>query len=313
MVRPDGAGSLAAVRLHQLEGFHHVAAHGGFSRAAAALPYPITEPAIHQQVRKLERALGVALLVRGPGRRMMLTPAGRALHEFVAPYFEGLPAALRAVAGGECGLLVVGCEPLYAETLCAPAFVAVRRRAPGARFQLVEGDVAEIADGLRRGALDAGIASRAPVPEGLVFEELGRLGLELLVPRGHPLARRRPPVRAGDLHGHGWALYAEGTEARGFTDAALARAGLGVGGPVAEATSAGALRALVRAGLAPAFLPALRSAGGPSRRAHPDGTVAFDLTAQAGELPRFGLWRRPPRARSSLMEEFRAALRALLP
>jgi DNA-binding transcriptional LysR family regulator len=310
---PDGPGLLAAVRLHQLEGFHYAAVHGGFSRAAAALPYPITEPAIHQQVRKLERALGVTLLVRGPGRRMLLTPAGRALHEFVAPFFEGLPATLRAVATGESGLLVVGCEPLYAEALCAPAFAAARRRAPGARFRLVERDVIEIAQGLRRGALDAGIASRAPVPDGLVFEELGRLGLELLVPKGHPLARRRPPIRAEDLRGHGWALYAEGTEARAFTDAALERAGIGAGTPVAEATSAGALRALVRAGLAPAFVPSLRRAGGPVRRTHADGTVAFDLTAQAGDLPRFGLWRRPPRAPSPLMEEFRAALRGLLP
>ena len=39
----------------------------------------------------LERALGVLLLVRGPGRRMILTAEGRQLHAFITPYFERLP------------------------------------------------------------------------------------------------------------------------------------------------------------------------------------------------------------------------------
>ena len=87
------------VRLHQLEGFFHVALQGGFARAAAAMPYPITEPALHQQVRKLERALGTSLLVRGPARRMVTTAEGRALLEFITPYFERLPRVLRELAG----------------------------------------------------------------------------------------------------------------------------------------------------------------------------------------------------------------------
>ena len=93
---PVPPNPLASVRLHQLEGFFHVGLHQGFTRAAEAFPYAITEPALHQQVRKLERTLGVRLLEKGPKRRMLLTPAGRELHGFVAPYFERLPQVPRA-------------------------------------------------------------------------------------------------------------------------------------------------------------------------------------------------------------------------
>ncbi len=45
--------------------FREVARRRSFSRAAAALS--LTQPAVSQQVAALERAIGVPLLVRGPG------------------------------------------------------------------------------------------------------------------------------------------------------------------------------------------------------------------------------------------------------
>ena len=48
------------VDLHRLAGFHLVATEGGYARAARAAPYPITQPALHQQVKKLEADLKAA-------------------------------------------------------------------------------------------------------------------------------------------------------------------------------------------------------------------------------------------------------------
>lgn len=39
--------------LQRLEGFYWVARIGGYARAARAFPYPITQPGVHQQVRRL--------------------------------------------------------------------------------------------------------------------------------------------------------------------------------------------------------------------------------------------------------------------
>ena len=101
------------IQLHRLEGFHWVVRAEGYARAARAIPYPITQPALHQQVKKLERELGVALVERVGKDRVQPTPAGRVLHRFVAPFFDGLPAVVRAVrASEEAGELVVYSEPL---------------------------------------------------------------------------------------------------------------------------------------------------------------------------------------------------------
>ena len=250
------------VRLHQLEGFFQVGEHGGFARAARAIPYPITEPALHQQVRKLERHLEVRLIERAPGRRMALTPEGRMLHRFVRPFFVGLPAALRAAAAGEGGGLVVGAEPLYIDGLCSRAIARLERRRPGSVMRLIELDVAEMAGGILRGDLDLGIASLEGPQPGLAAVEVGTLGLELLLPRGHPLARSRSAPDARRLSGHACVLYGKGLRARQFTDKALRRAGVEVT-VAAEASSAGSIRALVRAGSWAAFVPVL---GRPPRR-----------------------------------------------
>ncbi|MCA9321778.1 MAG: LysR family transcriptional regulator, partial [Planctomycetes bacterium] len=46
------------VQIHRFEGFYWVALTGGYARAARAFPYPITQPAVHQQVKRLEAELG---------------------------------------------------------------------------------------------------------------------------------------------------------------------------------------------------------------------------------------------------------------
>jgi len=64
------------MRFSQLKAFHHVALHGGFSRAAGALS--LTQPAVSEQVRKLEITHDVLLFHRDH-RQIRLTPAGEQL------------------------------------------------------------------------------------------------------------------------------------------------------------------------------------------------------------------------------------------
>src|SRR6478735_1544640 len=64
------------MRYVQLRAFHHVAISGGFSKAAEALH--LTQPAISDQVRRLEEEYDVALFSRRH-RQIVLTPAGTRL------------------------------------------------------------------------------------------------------------------------------------------------------------------------------------------------------------------------------------------
>ena len=72
-------------RQSQLKAFHHVALHGGFSRAADAMN--LTQPAISEQVRKLEQEHDVLLFHRDR-KRVTLTQAGEKLFLLTRHYFE---------------------------------------------------------------------------------------------------------------------------------------------------------------------------------------------------------------------------------
>ena len=73
------------MRQSQLKAFHNVALHGGFSRAAEALF--LTQPAISEQVRKLEQDHDVLLFER-KRKRVQLTQVGERLFRLTKQYFE---------------------------------------------------------------------------------------------------------------------------------------------------------------------------------------------------------------------------------
>lgn len=73
------------MRHSQLKAFHHVALLGGFSRAAEALL--LTQPAISEQVRKLEQHHDTLLFHR-ERKRIRLTEEGEHLFRFTKQYFE---------------------------------------------------------------------------------------------------------------------------------------------------------------------------------------------------------------------------------
>jgi LysR family transcriptional regulator, low CO2-responsive transcriptional regulator len=69
---------IMSIVFSQLRAFHAVAAHGGFTAASRVLN--IGQPTLTIQVRDLEQAYGVELLIR-KSRRVELTPTGAALFE----------------------------------------------------------------------------------------------------------------------------------------------------------------------------------------------------------------------------------------
>src|SRR5262245_60764550 len=131
--------------LNRLEGFHLVATQGGYARAARAAPYPITQPALHQQVRTLEAEVGLQVLDRIGKDQMRPTPAGAQLLAFVAPFLRDLPAVVRRLRTGEFdGALSIHAESLLIRQLLPPWLVALRKKRPGCQLQLQEmpaGDV----------------------------------------------------------------------------------------------------------------------------------------------------------------------------
>lgn len=95
------------VDVRWLASFAVVASELHFTRAAQRLG--ASQPALSQQIARLERQLGVSLFDRAPGG-VSLTPAGDALWREVRPAMAGLRAgivAARAVGAGVTGRLRV--------------------------------------------------------------------------------------------------------------------------------------------------------------------------------------------------------------
>ena len=80
---------------------------GGFS--AAALELGVSQSAVSQGVRQLERQLGVAMFVRSPGR-VLPTEMGRRYAQAVAPALAALADAARAAVPEADRVIAFGCS-----------------------------------------------------------------------------------------------------------------------------------------------------------------------------------------------------------
>ena len=190
--------------LLQLSYFLASARCGSFSAAAEELR--LTQPAVSDQVRRLEGELGMALFTR-VGRGLVLTPAGRTFQ----PRAERVLAAaedagesvreLRSLAGGQVTLGLFR----NADYFLLPKLVeAFHRRHPEVRLRLVGQNSAETAEQVRAGRLEAAIVAGPVDPAGLTVRLVA--SDEVLVV-GSSLVGRSDPVSISELAGSPLILY----------------------------------------------------------------------------------------------------------
>jgi DNA-binding transcriptional LysR family regulator len=179
------------LELRHLRYFVAVAEELHFGRAARRLH--IAQPALSQQIKRLEAIVGGPLLAR-TSRSVALTPAGAAFldraRRLLAQAGESLDEAAR-IGRGESGTLDVGFVS-SAITLGVPERIqAFRARFPDIRTRLHEGMTAQITARVLDGEADVGIVRDAePVPE-LTATTLATEGFVAVVAATHRLAARR--------------------------------------------------------------------------------------------------------------------------
>lgn len=187
------------MEIRHLKYFVAVAEELNFTRAAARLR--TAQPSLSQQIRQLEKILGVQLLERSR-RHVALTNAGRTFAQQAKDILGRLEHArrlARQAAEGRSGDLSVGTFP-SADVRILPALrPKLFEHMPDLRLILHSKYAMDPVEGLLSGALDVAFM-RGPVEaEGLECCELLTEELVIVLPAHHPLTRRRRiPVKSLD-------------------------------------------------------------------------------------------------------------------
>ncbi|HEX5089646.1 MAG TPA: LysR family transcriptional regulator [Nocardioides sp.] len=161
--------------LHQLTCFLSVYEHGSLTRAAEELGY--AQPSVSEQVRALEKSLGVQLF-RRVGRGVVPTTIAETLRphaERTLAAAEDTRRAARAAARFETGTIrfgMFGTARLYAG---AGLVADVLARHPGVRVELIGQNSSEVAEELRRGRLEAAMIAVSSIEsEGMEVTPVAR-------------------------------------------------------------------------------------------------------------------------------------------
>ena len=273
------------IQLHRLEGFYWVAREGGYAKAARAFPYPITQPAVHQQVKKLEAELGVSLFERVGKESIQTTAAGRRLFEFAAPFFEGLPGLVRGLQGGEYGgTLTIHAAPLFLRRLLPAWLQRLRAERPEVRVDLRETSSPDL-EPLRRGEADLVVEHLPVIPDDVATMHVATLKAFVVLPKGHPAAKEGA-LQLSQLGEDTFVGYSPGTLPNDLQLSVLAQHGVTPRHTI-SAGSVDTILGFVESGLGFSIVPALESEG-------PVGAnlVAIPLAAPEVEFPVFAAWRK---------------------
>lgn len=244
------------IELRHLRYFLAVAEELHFGRAAERLR--IAQPSLSQQIRKLEREMGVELFDR-TNQRVRLSPAGEALLPGALKTLEGARESVdraREAGAGMTGHLNVGFIETAAIKVVPEAVRRFRAGHPRISLTLLELGVEEQIQGLISGRLDLGFVRERPAVKGLTTETVLEERLILAVPAGHPFADRTG-LATTELNGEAFVGVERGVLPELHDETIAMLRGHGHAGDFAQkASSVLAVLGLVSAGLGLAVLPA---------------------------------------------------------
>lgn len=239
----------------RLRQFIVVAREEHLTRAAEILGVP--QPTLSRSIARLEAELGVPLFTR-PGRSIQLTRHGRVLLEAAQRSAAALATGVHRIAGEADpagGRVALG----FLHTLGGDAVPRLlrdfRAQYPAVRFALVQDHGNALLSRLREGEID--VCLTAPLPpgqDGIASRKLDKQRIDLFVPAGHRLARRRG-VRLAEATGEDFIIMEPGFGLRAITEELFRAAGFSP--RIAfEGQEADTARGLVAAGLGVSLLPA---------------------------------------------------------
>ncbi|MBW3653727.1 MAG: LysR family transcriptional regulator [Actinobacteria bacterium] len=243
------------MELRQLRYLVALADERHFTRAAAR--EHIAQPALSQQIRRLEAEVGLALVERTT-RRVALTDAGELLvarARRILAELDDAQAELGALAGVKGGRLAIGALHTMGPVDLSLLLASFHRNHPAVDLTVREQSSEELAEMLRDDVIDLAFLS---VTERIQSHELQlhRLVTEELVvvlPPQHPLAQR-DALSLSELADGSFISFRAGSRLRELLESAAADAGFEPRIAL-ESNESRRIRSLVSSGLGVAILP----------------------------------------------------------
>jgi DNA-binding transcriptional LysR family regulator len=203
------------MELRQLRYLVALADEQHFTRAAAR--EHVAQPALSQQIRRLEREVGLPLVERTT-RHVHVTEAGEVLVARARRILSEVDAAnaeMQALTGVRTGHLVVGTMHTMGPVDVSLALAIFHERHPGVELTVREQSSEELAEMLRDDVLDLAFLSVTERVEshGLGLHQLVSEELVVVLPQNHPLGGRRR-VRMAELADEEFISYREGARLR---------------------------------------------------------------------------------------------------
>ena len=242
------------MELRQLRYLVALAEELNFTRAAAN--EHVAQPALSQQIRRLEQELGLALVERTT-RHVALTEAGQFLvvrARRILAELEAIRSEMESMRGVDTGHVMIGAMHTMGPIDLSLALALFHERHPGVGLTVREASSEELAEMLRIDELDLAFLSVTERVEshGLGLHQLVSEELVALLPPGHRLAGR--PVRMTDLAEEQFISFRPGARLRELLFAAGREAGFEPHVTL-ESNESRRVRRLVARGLGVAILP----------------------------------------------------------
>ncbi len=139
--------------------FYHTAKCGSVTGAAALLS--ISQPAVSQSLKQLEKYLGVPLFARG-SRGVKLTAEGELLYSYVAKGYEQIELGVekvRQMRNLELGEVHIGASDMTLQYYLLPFLEKYHEMYPGIKVKITNGPTPETIEKLREGMFDFGLVS----------------------------------------------------------------------------------------------------------------------------------------------------------
>jgi DNA-binding transcriptional LysR family regulator len=243
------------MELRQLRYLVTLAEELHFTRAAAR--EHIAQPALSQQIRRLEDEVGLALVERTT-RRVTMTEAGASLVARARRILAEVDAAhdeMQQLSGVQAGRVTVGVMHTMGPVDISTALAVFHHLHPGVELTVREQSSEELAEMLRVDELDLAFLSVTERIEshGLGLQQLVAEELVAVLPRHHRLGGRRT-VHMAELAEDEFVSYREGSRLRELLVSAARDAGFKPRVKL-ESNESRRIRRLVAQGLGVAILP----------------------------------------------------------